>query len=570
MPDRHAVEVTGLSYWYPDRADPALNDVSLTISAGKICAVVGANNSGKTTLARLVAGWRGSGVVEGNITIDGYSLADMAAHSRSSLVSYVGDSPSVFLTGFAPTVVDEMAFGLEHHGVSPDVMHQRINQVLQGLMLDHLADRAPATLSGGEQQCVAIASALVLEPRLLILDEPTTMLDRPGTDRVFRLLHDASAAGTTVLLVEHRIPTLYDHVDDVVVLDAGRVQTSGGPSAVLSSTTTINHGIKPSRYSLAAEATGATSGRLPVSLAEAEGFFGGTPLPPPPPPPNVRRSHHSVLHRPPGVPIQLNDVHVAFSGGIAALRGVNLEIPAGNQVALVGRNGAGKSTIANILNGTVRPDNGVVYVGDADTSRTAPHKISRRVGVLFQDPDNQLFCSTIYDEVAYGPRHCGFVDVDERVADALSLTGLSAHVDDHPHELGHAERKMVALASVLAMRTPVVVLDEPTVGLDGHGLARLTQLVAALRDQGRTVVTISHDLDFVAENCDRVVLINGGQIVADRPTRALCASELLLDVYGTLPQLPTLARSLGWSWTPLTPSEVGAAAAPRSPDTLPE
>jgi energy-coupling factor transport system ATP-binding protein len=260
--------------------------------------------------------------------------------------------------------------------------------------------------------------------------------------------------------------------------------------------------------------------------------------------------------------IAVEQVSYTYPAGVEALRGVSLTIQPGETVAIVGENGAGKTTLARHFNGLLKPSSGRVLVGDWDTAEQSIAQLSRRVGLVFQNPDDQLFERTVRAEVTFGPRNLGWAaaEVREAADDALVRVGLSEAADTHPYDLHLAQRRLVALAATLAMHTPIVLLDEPTTGQDAQGVARLGEIVDGLRAEGRTVIAISHDLDFCAEHFERAVVMAEGRITADGPARQVFTrGAVLAHAAVEAPQLIRLAAALGWDEVPLTVEEFVAA-----------
>lgn len=245
--------------------------------------------------------------------------------------------------------------------------------------------------------------------------------------------------------------------------------------------------------------------------------------------------------------VEVADVVFSYPSGVTALAGVSLAVGSGEAAAIVGENGAGKTTLVKHLNGLLRPNQGRVSVGDWDTKGFSVAQLAARVGYIFQNPDDQLFERTVRRELAFGPRNLGLneADVQASVDEALARTGLEALTDTHPYDLSLSQRKWVALAAVLAMQTPIVVLDEPTSGQDAHGIAALGRVVEELKAEGRTILTISHDLDFVADHFPRLVVMAGGRILADGPLdQVLAQTDLLRQAQVDPPQLVRLAAAL--------------------------
>lgn len=246
--------------------------------------------------------------------------------------------------------------------------------------------------------------------------------------------------------------------------------------------------------------------------------------------------------------IEVRGLHFTYPAGVEAIRGISLHIEGGEQVALIGQNGSGKTTLVRHLNGLIKPTQGVVRIGDWDTRQKTVAKLAARVGYVFQNPDEQLFCKTVYEEVAYGPRNLGFPadKIESLVESALEITELDSERETNPYDLSPTWRKMVAIASVVAMDTTIVILDEPTTGQDAASVRRIASVVAYQRERGKTVITITHDIDFCAENFERVIALSQGQVLLDGPAREVLGREEVLAVtYVSPPQLTRLGVRLG-------------------------
>lgn len=246
--------------------------------------------------------------------------------------------------------------------------------------------------------------------------------------------------------------------------------------------------------------------------------------------------------------ISINNLRFTYPTGLEALKGIHLTIESGEQVAIVGQNGAGKTTLVRHFNGLLKPTSGSVSIGDWDTTKYSTAKMASRVGYVFQNPDEQLFSGDVLTEVSFGPRNLGYEKskVDELVQRAMTLTELSDKAETNPYDLSPTWRKMVALASIIAMDTPVVIFDEPTTGQDAMNVARIAQVIAELMREGKTVITITHDIDFCAENFERVIALSKGQVLLDGPAREILGQEeILAQTYVDPPQLTRLGKRLG-------------------------
>lgn len=246
--------------------------------------------------------------------------------------------------------------------------------------------------------------------------------------------------------------------------------------------------------------------------------------------------------------ITIKDLRFAYPTGLEALKGINLAIDSGEQVAIVGQNGAGKTTLVRHFNGLLKPASGSVSIGDWDTTKYSVAKLASRVGYVFQNPDEQLFSRDVFTEVSFGPRNLGYAKekVDELVKRALALTELSEKTGTNPYDLSPTWRKMVALASIIAMDTPIVIFDEPTTGQDAMNVARIANVIAVLKREGKTIITITHDIDFCAENFERVIALADGRVLLDGPAReVLGEEETLAQTYVEPPQFTRLGKKLG-------------------------
>lgn len=260
--------------------------------------------------------------------------------------------------------------------------------------------------------------------------------------------------------------------------------------------------------------------------------------------------------------ITITDLHYTYPTGVTALNGISLNIDSGVQVAIVGQNGAGKTTLVKHLNGLLQPTSGSVLIGDWDTKNYSVSKLARRVGYVFQNPDEQLFCNTVGQEVAFGPKNLGYAkeQVESLTKDALAMTELTDKIETNPYDLSATWRKMVALASIIAMDTDIVIFDEPTTGQDAVNVARIAYVVKALRERGKTVIAITHDIDFCAENFERVVALSQGKVLLDgQANDVLGQEEILAKTYVDPPQLTRLGKRLGFKQTVRNQGEFLAA-----------
>ena len=545
---------------YPAAKAEALGGVSLSVEAGARVGVAGRTGAGKSTLALLAAGFIPRGVratVEGRAALGETDLAKAESKDLLGRVGIVFATPANQLSASKLTVREELAFGLENLAVPRSEMDARIDAVLVRLGIQHLAEREPFALSGGEQQRVAIASIVAMGTDAIVLDEPTAQLDPAGTEAIAHLLAELARDGAAVLATEHD-PAVLRTMDRVAVLEGGRVAAFDIPGAALG-TGGLPDGLHPPTLVRLAEAVGADPARAfdePYVAAALDAHRGPWPA-------DGSRAPalewKPVRDRPP-LPIELDGVRFAYPSGVEALRSVSLRIEPGETVAIVGQNGSGKTTLAKHLNGLLRPTAGRVLLGGADTTGEPINRLAELVGFVFQSPDDQLFERSVEREVGFGPRRMGLPaeTVTRLVGQALELAGLDAARATNPYDLDLSTRKLVGLASVLATDPAVVVLDEPTTGQDGPGVARVGRIVDALQAAGKSVVAITHDMEFAAAHFGRIVVMRGAEVVADGPPASVFARSNLELLASTGLRPPPAARVAAAMGLRLVPADADA------------
>lgn len=568
------IDLRDVSFTYAIGTRPALSNLTLAVPAGQICAVIGRAGAGKSTLCALCAGFIPNfyqGNFGGSAQIDGQDVVERPVAELVRHVGLVGSNAFSQISGARFTVYEEIGFGLENLGLPRDEIAERIEWAIGALQLGDLRDRSPYALSGGQQQRLVLAATLAMRPPVLVLDEPTAQLDQPTIEQLAELLRGLSQRGTTILFAEHRLEWTAELAERVIVLDEGRAIADGPPDAVLTDPALRERGIGWPRPALLAEQARARgrwpAGRpLPVTLAglldglkqrelsatsddtgagsntRQEDKQTGRPAETDRSRLQVSPSPSLLVSQSPRLPagqpdvVVVDNVRFSYPSGVEALRGVSLTIGRGERVALLGRNGAGKSTLLRHFNGLLRPSAGQVTVAGIDTRKTTVARLSRHVGIVFQDIRNQLFARTVRDELRFGPRNLGHpaAQVDAMVERAMAALGLAEVADVHPYDLPPALRRLVAIGAVLALESDVLVLDEPTAGLDNPSIARLNDMARDLAAQGKTVVVVSHDLDFCYEALERVILLQAGRLTLDTSWQLLDASgrDRLSDAVG--------------------------------------
>jgi energy-coupling factor transport system ATP-binding protein len=573
VPEAHTLDVEHLVVRYYGRDDDALRDVSLGVRPGELVSVAGANGAGKSTLALAAAGLIPRIVraqVSGRVSIDGELAIDQRTHGGATgdhrpasrrhgyRAGIVFPNPANQLSGTKTSVREEIGFGLENLGVPREQMDARIDRVLQDLDIAHLADRPPYAVSGGEQQRVAIASIIAMGLPLLVLDEPTAQLDPLATRNVADHLVHLARGGVAVLVAEHA-PAVLARTQRTAVLHDGRIATVAAPGRALQPEALAGTGLEsPTLVALAAAAGVAPDGAFDeAAIAAALRHPGAlrTPASPTAEGANLAiRAWESVREAAPAA-IEIRDLVHRYPTGVEALRGVSLHIPTGQAVAIVGQNGSGKTTLVKHLDGLLKATSGDVRVGGASVAGVPVHRMAATVGFVFQNPDDQLFSRSVERELHFGPRNLRLpkADADRLVEASLAAIGLTADRAANPYDLNVSARKLIALGSVLATDPAILVLDEPTTGQDAPGIARVGAIVEALRAAGRTVIAITHDMEFAARHFERVVVMRHGEIVADGPpdeTLSASAADLLATTGLTPPPAARVAGLLGIAGAP--------------------
>ena len=532
----------------------ALRGVDLEVSRGEWVALMGPNGSGKTTLARTLNALLLP--TAGQVTVDGLSTADETRvpeiRRRVGMVFQHPDDQLV-----APTVESEIAFGLENHGVEPAEMRNRVEEVLHQFGLEACRSHPPHLLSGGERQRLAIASAVAVRPRYLVLDEPTALLD-PRSRR--NLLETVAGLwrrhGLTILQITQS-PEEAAEAERLLIMCAGRLLEDGPPSKVFSDSGRLNRaGLSPPFAAEAAEAAGGSAADTPGLDGLADWLTDRFT-------PNGQGPQAPDPHDDEAGPVRLSARQVGhtYRGGlpapVAALHDVDLQVHGGHITGLMGPGGSGKTTLAQHLNGLLRPSTGQVLLDGSDIWRTgdAAH-VRREVGLVFQFPESQLFEETVREDVAFGPRNhgCDEAESQRRAVSALEAVGLPAPElgSRPPLTLSGGERRRAAIAGVLSIRPSFLVLDEPTAGLDHGNREKIAALLRELAGDGDGLVLISHDMELVADLCGTITCLQAGRVRwrgATRETfeRIGCStdSEHFLDLPRAL-QLAIALRRRGW------------------------
>ena len=514
------IELRNISVRYDDTW--VLRDVDLDLDEGELVLVSGRTGVGKSTLLGVLTGlvprFTG-GELSGRLLLEGRDITTVPPRERAHLIGYVGQDP---VAGFVTdTVEEELAYGMEQLGVEPSTMRRRVEETLDVLGMADLRHRDLRTLSGGQQQRVAIGSVLTMHPRLLVLDEPTSALDPTAAEDVLatltRLVHDL---GVSVVLAEHRLERVVPFADRMALfVGDGHVQV-GEPADLLAVSPVV-----PPIVEL-----GRTLGwdPLPLSVRDARRLARRTPLPAPRP--RKQPAAGATL-------LTARGVTVAH-GRVVAVRSLDLSVGAGTVTVLMGRNGSGKSSLIWALQGSGARQSGSVAFEGVDPATLTPRERHSRVGLVPQSAADLLYLETVEEECAAADHAADApTGTCRRLLERL-VPGIPD--DRHPRDLSEGQRLALVLAIVLSTRPPVVLLDEPTRGLDYPAKEQLAAILDELVAEGRAVLVATHDVEFAARVADRVVVLADGEIVSEGP-----AGQVLAESPGFAPQV---TKVLGAPW----------------------
>lgn len=560
----NAIEIKGLSFTYKNSDSEVLKDVDLSIEEGKFTVIMGRTGAGKTTLAMLPNGiipQLVEGTVKGTIIAGGKDSSKYRVQTMAREIGLVLQDPETQI--FGRTVDEDTAFGPRNYLVPRDEIKERIKSALDKVRLDGYEKRQTSQLSGGEKQRLAIAGILAMDPSIIILDEPTSELDPIGREEIYSTMVSLQKdQKKTVVAVEHSSQEISEKADSIVVLSDAHVVWLGSPKDFFRELDLVErYGIKPlpvSKVGWELYKKGfIAKEEIPLSVDDAYALvvklldgrkLGFSPAEAP-------RQERTKL-------IEVNDVHYQYDKSKEALKGVSFDIYEGDYVALIGQNGAGKTTLAKHFNSLFKPTSGRILVCGKDTRNEEPNTLAEQIGYVFQNPDNQIFSTSVYKEMEYGLKALKLSEeeMSKRIHEIAKLLDIEKVLEEHPFSLGKGERQRVAVASILVLKPKILVVDEPTTGQDWDGIQNMMKLIDELHANGTTIVMITHDMDVVATHANRVIVMAKGSMVADGSVRDVFKQEKALkDAYVARPQIPELSERLGLESMALTAQELGDA-----------
>jgi energy-coupling factor transporter ATP-binding protein EcfA2 len=490
MKNPNLLTIEELNFRYLIREEPALQNINLSFSSGEVSLIAGASGCGKTTMIRCINGliphsYRGE--KSGLIRINGQDLAPLKLAEISQKIGTVLQDPERQILG--TKVVNEVAFGLENLGFERRDILERVDESLARLKISHLRDRDTFSLSGGEKQKVALSGVLAMRPEILLLDEPLASLDPASAEETLAILRVLADEGMAILMVEHRVEdVLKIHPEKVVFMSSGKVLYDG-KAADLDETINYRDVKLPAPMIIDR-----------VKKQKVELSFPVIKLP----------------HKEKQPLVSFRNVEFFYEEGVPILHGVSMDINQGDVIAVLGPNGAGKTTLVKHAIGLLKPKGGQVMIGDQDTCKMSVAEIAQSLGYVFQSPSHMLFAPTVQEELSFGPQNLCHdkSSIEKEVKEAIDIVNLSGMEQIPPLSLSFGQQKRVSIAAVLAMRSRILVMDEPSAGQDYRNYIDFMDAILQLPNFD-AILFITHDIDLAVIYANRVLMVNDGRLVAD-------------------------------------------------------
>jgi len=538
-----AIFIDDLCFSYSNERRRVLNHVSYSQAEGEFVVILGRNGAGKSTFLRCINRVIPNfykGELKGDIFLFGKRLTKERVRDLVGIVGTVFQDFEAQL--FSTNVMEEMIFGLENLGLDGEEMMERIERALCYVGLKGFEGRDPATLSGGEKQRLVIASILAMEPRLILLDEPTSDLDPLGRKEVLKILYGLKQKGHSFILADHDIEGMAEF-DRIMILDEGRFEGGGTSQWIFLNPELLERrGIRPLSLSKLFKSLNIEKVATEVEVTfDCLRKLGIKPS---------QERYKKLIEEDKAeaygeVLIKVEGLEFSYPGNAFSLKDINLVIREGEFIALLGHNGSGKTTLAKHFNGLLRPSKGKIYYRGENIKDKDITYLAKEIGYVFQNPDDQIFAPTVLDEVCFGLRNLGFSksEIMHRAGEVLSIVSLEGYEHRDPFSLTKGERQRLAVASVLAVKPKVLILDEPTTGLDYLGQKKMMDLVEDLNKMGHTIIIITHSLRVAVTYAHRAILMHHGRILYDARIRDLFGKESLLrEASFSLPEITRLGK----------------------------
>lgn len=548
-----AISTKQLTFRYKDQKDRnAIENINLDVNKGQFVVIMGPSGAGKSTLANCLNGLIPHfirGEYSGEVIVNGVKVKDSTVSKMAKEIGLVFQDFESQL--FSTNTKLEIAFGPENFGVDREEIQRRIDSILKTVKLEGFEDRQPSTLSGGQKQRLAIGSVLASMPNVVCMDEPTTDLDPVGKLGIFNIAKELHQdKDLTLIIIEHETDEALN-ADRLIIMEEGQIIRDGKPEDVLREVElTDKIGIMslqiPKYFSKVSKLK---QEELPLSYKDGFNKFKELGL-------EIDESKYKKIIEEEenreknygDVVIEVKDLEHQYPNGKKALKGVDLQIREGEFLAVLGHNGSGKTTLVKHLNGLLQPTSGYVMVNGKDTKKSTVFEIGKDVGYAFQNPDHQIFADTVYEEIAFSPkiRGCSKEEIDERVKEALKAVDMEGYEEEDPFSLSKGERQRIAVASILSARPKVIILDEPTTGLDYKEQKRMMELVKKLNEDGHTIVMITHTMWVVSEYAHKVAVIKDGKMQMYGKVRDVFKNEEdLFESYLKTPHIVSMSNMLG-------------------------
>ena len=471
------LNVKGLSYSYAGEKEEVLKNISFNLEENEFLSIIGPSGCGKTTLALTLNGLIPkslNGKLRGEIFVSEKSIKDMKTAEIAQEVQILFQSPESQL--FALNVEDEIAFGLENINLPWEEIKRRVNSVLKKLGIEKLRERSIEELSSGQKQKVALASVLAMKPKILVLDEPTANLDPVSVNNFLEILKELEGE-MTIILIEHNLEFVKKFSDRIMLMDKGRVVKIEETKRMFKDKTFLGIMNPPSDVR-----------SLIRKIKKKE-----------------EKKKEKIL--------EIRKLSFKYPNNVVALKNIDLEVYKGDFLGIVGLNGSGKSTLALNIIGLLK-SKGIILLSDDNISRKDVYERTKNIGYVFQNPNYQLFEDNVKKEIEFGLKNISLKrgEIKKRVEEALRIINLKDFAKQDPSSLSIGQKRRVSIASVLAMLPKVIIIDEPDTGLDYRNAKKLMDFVKSLNNKGYTIIVISHNIELIADYCNRVIYLENGEI----------------------------------------------------------
>ena len=553
----YAVEFNNFSWKYLGSSNWVLRNINLKISKGEFIGIMGPSGAGKTTLALSINGLipkRIAGYLKGEVRVLGNSTTQAELYELTRKVGVVFQDPEAQFISMK--VRNELAFGLENYGIPPNEIEERINDVAEVLGICNLLEKSPTELSGGQKQRVAIASVLVMRPEIIVLDEPVSDLDPIGKEQVYETISVLrKESGATIIVIDHEVEYLLRNADRLILLRDGEIILDLPPDEFVERVELVEECGETvpevSKLIHMLKKKGKWSHKIPITVDELisrkEEILNSLILD------RVNSDNVSSQVCFGSELIEVEKVSFIYPDGTEALSNISLTVREGEFLAIVGANGSGKTTLAKHLNGLLTPTSGRLKVCGIEVPGPKTKDLSRYVGYVFQNPDHQLFCRTVYEELLFSPLQMGFSKKEaEEIADmVLKQLNLTPWRDEHPFFLGKGQRRRLAVGAVLTIKPRILIVDEPTTGQDWTGSVDMMNLLKRLNIENKiTTIIITHEMKVVTRYCNRVIAMRDGKILYDGDVRKFFGNLDLVEQSGVKPTqithlFSTMLRDIG-------------------------